>query len=206
MPAQRDPVAPFTTEVPWAALGLAVGPAAFISAWIVGGAQTPDYSAVYDAISRIAAVDAPQRVTMTAGFVVYGLAVSAGSIALRRSLLHRTWPLALINGAATIGVALTPLDRSDLVDTLHGVTAGTGYVSIALLQLASAAPLRASGRPRLAAAATAMGIATAACLVGTTVTDANGLFQRLGLTIGDVWLVATGIGLFRAVSERAACT
>jgi hypothetical protein len=34
--------------------------------------------------------------------------------------------------------------------------------------------------------------------VATTVSDANGLFQRLGLTVGDAWLIATGLALFRA--------
>jgi hypothetical protein len=41
------------------------------------------------------------------------------------------------------------------------------------------------------------------CLAATTVSDADGAFQRLGLTIGDVWLVATGLALFRAGRRRA---
>ena len=44
------------TRRPWAALGLVAGPAAFITGWVVGGARTPGYSPVNDAISRIAAV------------------------------------------------------------------------------------------------------------------------------------------------------
>jgi hypothetical protein len=37
--------------------------------------------------------------------------------------------------------------------------------------------------------------AIAASLALTVVVDANGLAQRLGLGIGDVWLAATGVAL-----------
>ena len=186
-----------------AALGLVVGPVAFVSAWVVGGAATPDYSPVDDAISRIAAQGAPNRWLMTAGFVVYGVALLVGSLALRRSPLRRGWAMAAVNGAATLAVALTPLEHSDLVDSLHGLSAGVGYVALAALPIACAPALRSLGHRRAAAASVAAGLATAACLVATTVIDANGLFQRLGLGIGDVWLIATGTWLYRRGTREA---
>ncbi|WP_421119388.1 DUF998 domain-containing protein [Aquihabitans daechungensis] len=186
------------TARPWSALGLVAGPAAFIGGWLVGGARTPDYSPVNDAISRIAAVGASERALMTAAFVTYGASVIVGSTALRTSPLRRCWSIAAVNGAATIAVAALPLEHSSTMDTWHGVAAGIGYVSITVLQLASAKPLRATGHDRAAALALAGGVTSGLCLVATTVTDANGFFQRLGLTVGDVWLVATGIALFRA--------
>lgn len=193
---------PLTTTRPWAALGLVAGPAAFIGGWVVGGSRTPGYSTVHDAISRIAAVGAPERDLMTAAFVAYGASVIVGSTALRTSPLRRVWLLAVVNGAATIAVAALPLEHSAAMDTWHGVAAGTGYVSIAALQLASAGPLRDTGHARAAALATVGGVVTGAALVATTVSDANGFWQRLGLTIGDVWLVATGLALFRAGRAR----
>jgi hypothetical protein len=133
---------------------------------------------------------------MTAGFVTYGVTVAAGSTALRGTVLHRTWPVVLVNGLATLAVAATPLEHSDLVDTLHGVAATTGYASIGLVPALGAGPLRRRGHRRLAAASVAMSAAIAASLAATPFVDANGLAQRLGLGIGDVWLIAAGVALF----------
>ncbi|MCU1370332.1 MAG: hypothetical protein JWO77_1526 [Ilumatobacteraceae bacterium] len=198
MGSGRGGVEALRTTRPWSALGLVAGPAAFIGGWVVGGGRTPDYSPINDAISRIAAVGAPDRDLMTAAFVAYGASVLVGSTALRTSPLRRVWPLAAVNGVATIAVAALPLEHSSSMDTWHGVAAGVGYVSIAALQLASAHPLRETGHDRAAALAVAGGLVTGAALVATTVSDANGLFQRLGLTVGDVWLIAAGLALFRA--------
>lgn len=198
MGSGRGAAQALSTTRPWSALGLVAGPAAFIGGWVVGGGRTPDYSPINDAISRIAAVGAPNRDLMTTAFVAYGASVIIGSTALRTSPLRRVWPLALVNGAATIAVAALPLEHSAAMDTWHGVAAGTGYVSIAALQLASAGPLRDTGHDRAASLAIAGGVVTGAALVATTVSDANGFWQRLGLTVGDVWLVATGLALFRA--------
>ncbi|WP_426572244.1 DUF998 domain-containing protein [Aquihabitans sp. McL0605] len=185
----------------WSALGLVIGPAAFIGGWVIGGARTPGYSPVDDAISRLAAVGAPERGLMTTAFVAYGAAVLVGSTALRASPLRRCWALAAVNGAATIAVAALPLEHSASMDTWHGVAAGVGYASITALPIVSAGPLRSLGYGRAADLAIAGGITSGACLVATTVSDANGFFQRLGLTVGDVWLVAAGFALFRAAAR-----
>ena len=189
---------PLATTRPWLALGLVAGPAAFISGWVIGGGGMSGYSPVDDAISRIAAVGAPNRELMTAAFVAYGAAVIAGSVALRSSPLRRCWTLAAVNGAATIAVAALPLEHSASMDTWHGVAAGIGYLSITALPIVSAGPLRDLGHERAATLAVVGGVTSGVCLVATTVSEANGFFQRFGLTVGDVWLVATGIALFRA--------
>lgn len=186
------------TERPGAALGLAVGPVAFVTAWAVGGARTPGYSPVSDAISRIAAVGAPERTTMTLGFVAYGIAVGVGATALRRSNLPRTWGLAAINAAATLAVAATPLERSDAVDRWHGVAAAVGYASITALPAVAAPTLRRLGARRAAVASVAIAATSAACLVATTLGPGKGALQRTGLLAGDVWLVAMGIALWRS--------
>ena len=185
-------------ERPWAALGLAAGPAAFVAAWSVGGTRTPGYSAVDDAISRLAAVGAPERTLMTAGFVVYGAAVLAGSVALRRSSLSAAALPAAVNALATLAVAATPLDRSATVDLLHGVAATTGYVSLALVPAVAAGPLARLGHRRAAGASWAVAGVAAACLALTATPAPTGLFQRLGLTTVDAWLVACGIALWPA--------
>ena len=176
------------------AAGLVAGPAAFVAAWVVGGARTPGYSYVHDAISRTAAAGAPQRHLMTAGFVAYAVGVGAGSLALRRALPGPAWAAAAVSALGTAGVALTPLDTSPAVDRAHGVTATVGYIGLAATPLLAAAPLRAAGRPRAAAASIAAGALIAAALAASALVDDQvGLAQRVGLTTGDLWLATAGI-------------
>lgn len=178
-------------------MGLIVGPVAFVGAWAVGGALVDGYSPVSDAISRLAAVGAPRRPLMTAGFVTYGVAVVVGARALASEGLRASAVALVVNGTATLAVAATPLDRSGLVDGLHAVAATVGYVSIAAVPALAAGTLRRRGHRRPAAASLAAAAVSATCLVATTATDANGLFQRLGLGAGDAWLVVAGVVLVR---------
>ena len=87
---------PFGSDRTWAAWGLVAGPVAFVSAWAVGGLRMPDYTPVYDAISRLAAVGSPERVLMSTGFVVYGVAVTVGGLAVRSSDIGRAWPAVVL--------------------------------------------------------------------------------------------------------------
>src|SRR4051794_31795517 len=109
-----------------------IGPAAFIGAWATGAAVTArDYSSVHDAISRLASVRADTRPLMTAGFVIFGVALPVYASALRRAIGGSAWITAAATGIATLAVAATPLDWNHTVDHLHGVVAGIGYVTIA---------------------------------------------------------------------------
>lgn len=181
---------------PWLVLGLAVGPVAFVAGWVAGGAAMPDgYSPVHDAISRIAAVGSPERTTMTAAFLAYGAAVAVGAVGLRGTVLRRCWPLALVNGLATVAVAATPLDRSSTVDLLHGLSATVGYLTITAIPLVAVGPLRRARFRRAAALSALAGALSGACLVLTASAEAKGLFQRVGLLSGDVWLVAAAVAL-----------
>jgi hypothetical membrane protein len=186
-----------------AALGLVVGPVAFVGAWAVAGAASAGYSPVDEAISRLAAVDAPQRTVMTLGFVTYGAALLAAVPVLRGSLIGRCWPAVAVNALATWAVAALPLDRSAGVDTAHGVAAAVGYASLAAAPALAAGPLVRSGR-RVAGVVSALtAIAIAASLALTVVVDANGLAQRSGLGIGDVWLATVGVALASGRLRRA---
>jgi hypothetical protein len=174
---------------------LVLGPAAFITAWVVAGARTPGYEPLSDAISRTAANGAPQRHVMTSGFLVYAVGSAVGSVALRRTLPGPAWIASAVNGAATVGVALTPLEHSSALDAAHAVTATTGYVSLALTPLLAARPLAEAGHRRAAVASVATGAIVGACLAATAFTEDSGLPQRLGLTTGDAWLIATGLAI-----------
>jgi hypothetical membrane protein len=182
---------------PRAAVGGIIGPAAFVTAWSIGGLAATHYSAVDDAISNLAEIGAPTRGLMTTGFVVFGVGVPLYSLALRESLPGWSWLTAAATGVATLGVAAAPLGRSAAGDTVHGLFAGAGYVTLALTPLLAAGPLRRGGRRVLARLSIVAGAAAAISLLATTVTDANGLFQRLGLTIVDVWIGATAVEILR---------
>jgi len=181
-----------------------LGPIAFIVAWLVAGARTPGYDPLSDAISRTAADGAPQRHVMEAGFVLYAAGSAAGAVALRRAVPGPAWIASAVNGAATLGVALTPLEHSSAMDTAHAVAATTGYVSLALTPLLAARPLADAGHRRAGAASVATGAVVAACLAATAVTDDPGLPQRLGLTTGDIWLIATGTAILAGWSAGPA--
>ena len=193
-----------TCDRPRFALGLAVGPVAFVSAWAIGGARTPGYDPLRDAISRIVAVGAPQRGLMTLGFLTYGAAVGVGSAALRRSNLPGTWGWAATNAAATVAVAALPLEHSDRIDLLHGVAATVGYASITVLPAVASRHLRRLGFPGAATASVIAAAISATCLAGTTLGPGKGALQRTGLLAGDVWLVAMGLALWRAGRDESA--
>lgn len=178
------------------ALGGLLGPAAFLGAWITGAFVTDvDYSPIDDPISRLAAVDAPTRPLMTAGFIGFGLGVSAFAVALRRRVPGPAWIAASTSAVATVLVAATPLDRSDTVDRLHGLFAGAGYIGLALTPLLAAPHLVRAGRRGLGLAGFGAGAVSAGALVLSLAGPPTGLFQRLGLTAGDVWIMSAAASM-----------
>lgn len=179
-----------------AALGGVLGPAAFIGAWAVGGATTAtEYSAVHDAISRLAAVGADTRPLMTGGFITFAVAVPVYATALRRTVSGVSWITAIITGAATLAIAAAPLDRSPTIDSWHAAFAGIGYVTLAATPLLAARPLRRSGHLALARFGVAAGSMSAVALALTTTGLPTGLLQRVGLTATDAWIVASAVAI-----------
>lgn len=176
------------------AIGGIAGPAAFIGAWAVGGLIKDGYDPVDTAISRLAAAGAETQPLMTAGFIGFGLGVPLFAQALRHAVPGKAWVAATVTGAATLGVAATPLEASELVDRLHFVAATTGYVSLALVPLLAARHL--PGRWPLVSRVA--GAVTAAALVAIPLSDStNGLAQRVGLTVTDAWIMAMAVRLLR---------
>ncbi len=177
-----------------AAIGGVIGPAVFVAAWSILGARTAGYSPTDDAISRLAASGASTQAAMTAGFVVFGTGLPLFGSALRVTLPGPAWALATATGLATLGVAAAPLDTA-AGDALHGVFAALGYATLAAVPLAAAGPLAAQGRRRWARWSVVTGVASAACLAATVLGPRHGLFQRAGLTIADVWVVASAVDM-----------
>ena len=172
------------------ALGGVVGPLTFVATWAIAGTTMPGYSAVDNAISDLAAVDASTRVAMTIGFVVFGLGVIAFGFALREALEGPAWIAAVATGGCALAVAATPLGGWS-GDAVHGAFAGLGYTAIVALPLLAYAPLVAGGRRAAAILSVLTGAVSAVCLVATTFGPAHGLWQRFGLTVADAWIVVT---------------
>jgi hypothetical membrane protein len=181
-------------------LGGVVGPAAFVGSWAICGAATAGYSAVDNAISDLAAVHASTQVAMTAGFVVDGLGLIAFGIALREALEGRAWMAAIATGGCTLGVAATPLGGWS-GDAVHATFAGLGYAAIVALPLLASTPFARTGRAGWARASVVAGTISAICLLASTFGPAHGLFQRLGLTLADAWIVATASALIATMKS-----
>jgi len=134
---------------------------------------------------------------MTGGFVAFGVCVPLYGLALRRFVPGPAWAAAVTTGLATLGVAAAPLDVSSRVDLVHGAFASVGYASLAVLPLLAAGPLQRAGQSGWARASRAAGIASGLALLATDAGSHHGLFQRLGLTIGDAWIVASAAAIAR---------
>lgn len=173
-----------------------IGPAAFVAAWGIGAVVNDrDLSVIDDAISQLAHVDTNTRWLMTAGLVTFGVGVGIAAAGLR-STIGRAAAFALaVTATSTLAVAALPLGVSDLVDRLHGVAAGIGYLALAAAPIAAARPLRRHGARTLARLGTIAAAVSATSLGASLVTDANGAFQRIGLTVVDVWIVTVAAGV-----------
>ena len=185
------------------AIGGLVGPAAFVGAWTTAGLRTRGYSPVSDAISDLAAIGASTRALMTTGFVVDGIGLTAFGLALRSALDGPAWIAAVITGVATLAVAAAPLGGG-LGDGAHATMAGLAYASISAAPLLSAGPFRRGGRPGWSRASVATSVISAGALVASTAGPAHGFWQRLGLTVGDAWIV--GIAMLILASRLPTAT
>jgi hypothetical protein len=172
-----------------------IGPCAFVAAWAVAGARAERYSPVDDAISRLAAHHAPTRVLMTLGFVCFGVGVPAFALAARDRIGAKAAVAGVLTGLATLGVAAAPLDVSDRVDLLHGAFATAGYVTLAALPTLARRTMHHNGHRRLAASAPFVTTVSAISLAATALGPAHGLFQRIGLTTTDAWVVAAALSV-----------
>jgi hypothetical membrane protein len=188
-----------------AALGGVVGPAAFIGGWTIGNVVTSRaYSPVHDAISRLAELGADTRPLMTTGFIGFGIGLPIYAYALRRTVAGTAWMTAAMTGVATLAVAASPLARSARFDTWHAAFATIGYVSLAATPLLAARHLRRDGHRGLARFGVLAGAVSAVALALTATGLPTGLFERIGLTTADAWIVTSAltIATARSASHR----
>lgn len=183
------------------AWGGVVGPTGFVAAWATAGALAKGYSPVQESISRLAAVRAPTQRLMTAGFVCFGVAVPAYGVALRDSLEGRAWLAATVSGFATLGAGAFALDRSSAIDRVHYGLAVVGSSSLALTPILASQSLSARGYGRAGAASRLVGVLSGACLAAPAFFPAEGLLQRIGLTLAEGWLAASAVAIVSGSME-----
>src|SRR5207302_10759594 len=114
------------------AVGGVVGPAIFVSAWVVLGTRRSGYSPMNDPISRLAAVGMSTRVAMTLGIVALAVGLVAYAHALHGRVPGAIAPVAALSAAATLVVAIFPLG-SALGDRPHAAAAAAAYATLAAL-------------------------------------------------------------------------
>lgn len=179
------------------------GPVAFVGAWVVGGLLKDGYSPVTDTISRLAERGASTRPLMTAGFVGFGVLMTAYAGELGRALESPGVRAAVTASAVgTLAVAAFPVtaEGGTFGDNAHYLAAGAAYVANVVAPLVAARHL---DTPRARLASYAMSGAIAAALIGSLrADDVTGLLQRTGLTLYDAWAIASALRLL--ASRRSA--
>jgi hypothetical membrane protein len=184
-----------------AALGGVVGPVVFIMTWAMASVMLRGYSMSDDAISELAAVGADTRALMTGGFVAFALCVVPYAVALRQDLGGAAWISAAGTGVATLVVAAIPLGQSTTADHCHGVVAVLGYFSLAVTPLLAVRPLLDRGSRAAASLSIVTAAVSATGLLLSDITPLTGLFQRIGLTAGQIWIASSALAMLAGRSQ-----
>lgn len=201
--------APHPWAAPIAVAGVA-GVLAYIGTWISGGILWDGYDPTRQAISELFAIGAPAgaRVPLSLGLALSGLGLAAFGWAMHVGLPGRNPAgpvLAAVSGIMTVAVVFFPCTAecpgagSSFTDTMHVVTAGTGYVALMLAPLATGWRVR-DDLPGLARASWLLGGAALGLFLARTVGFApeySGLQQRVFNTIADAWYVVAAVVIVR---------
>lgn len=171
----------------------------FAATWGVVGALTPRYDEVQEPISRLAQTHAPYRPVMVVALLAVGLVLPVWGWVLARELhLPALRVVATTSGTGVVGLTLVPLDEDEAVHSLFGLAV---YVSFSLLPLLGCRAVRSV---RVRHGSRLLGVLTALAFALSVQGVCTGLFQRLGLTAVQVWLVGLGHhGLRRDLSTAA---
>ncbi len=211
MVAERTPGDPTPRRsVAVAAVTGVAGVLAYVGAWAVGGVVWDSYDPVRQAISELFAIGAPAatRAPLVVGLVLSGVGLVAFGWAMDVGLpgRGRLGPgLAVLSGVMTAAIVAFPCTAgcpgygTTFTDSMHVITAGTGYVALMLAPLAVAWRVRDHLR-WLAVAGVVLGGGALVLFVVRTAgfgTSATGLEQRVFNTTADAWYVLAAIALVR---------
>jgi hypothetical membrane protein len=176
---------------PAAAVAGILGPSTFLVTWAWLGRRGPHYDPRKDPISRLAAMGTETRPAMNRAFLVRALGVTLWGTAggQSRSLGAAT----IISGCSSAGLAALPLGAPG-GDLPHVMAAAVAYAALVAAPAIHAAESIRSGQNGWAmASATSAGTTAVALSLSLAWPGRQGLFQRIGITSGDAWLVARAL-------------
>lgn len=185
----------------WALASAIAAPVAMIGGWTLAAARQPSFDPVQETISALAASTATEPWIMTAGLAITGVAHVVTAAGLR-PVPRRARVLHAVGGAATLAVALLPVDSAPQA---HGIAAGIGFGALALW-------------PALAGRRGTTGILKPVVTVGASVVlvgllgwfvvelqdggDLTGLTERAVAGAQAVWPLVVVVALRRARQPR----
>lgn len=173
-----------------------IGPVAFIACWVAGSIILKDYSPIQDPISRLAEPGVETRRLMTVGLVVFGIGMLVYAASLYRAFTGWSWTAAIIAGGATFGVIFFPLKNGESTP-LHAAFAALGYIALICI-VAFAIPMFVHDHRTAWVVFSAIVVVVSAVNLGITGFGfMHGLFQRVGLTTLDVWIILSAIQIQR---------
>jgi hypothetical protein len=221
--AARDPTRPGPRTRVLLCLGV-VGPAVFVTVFLVEGATRPGYDPWSQPVSALALGSRGWR--QRASFLVSGVAISGSAVGLRGSQPPSTSGPRLVAacGVGLIGAALATTDpvrgydpdlRFGAVTTegvLHQAAAVPVFIGLPAAALVYGRAFARSGDWRSAAGSVAVGLGMplGAAAFGQGFSAANaspartrsvrlaGLFQRLTIALGWSWIAAISVRAMRA--------
>lgn len=186
----------------WALASAIAAPVAMIGGWTIAAARQPSFDPVQETISALAASTATDPWIMTTGLAVTGVAHVVTAVGLR-PVPRRARVLHAIGGAATLAVALLPVDTAARA---HGIAAGIGFGALALWP-ALAGRRGATGilRPAVAVGASAVLVGLLGWFVVELAGDGDltGLSERAVAGAQAVWPLVVVVALRRATRGAA---
>jgi hypothetical membrane protein len=194
--------------VPWWGRRSATGaPVLLIGGWTEAAArQRGGFDPVVETISTLAARGATDRWIMTAALTGLGVCHIITALALRPAATVGRIMLAC-GGLATVLVAAFPLPADDSGSTVHAVSAGAGFLTLALwpaLAVRRSARAPAVLRPQVAVPAAAVLAGLVAWFGAELAPDRGhvGLSERAAAGAQAFWPLATAVLARRAAAKR----
>ena len=191
----------------WGLLSATAAPVLLIGGWTVAAArQRGGFDPVVETISALAARGATDRWIMTAALTGLGVSHIVTALALRPAATAGRIVLAC-GGLATVLVAAFPLPADDSGSTAHAVSAGAGFLTLALwpaLAVRRSARAPAVVRPQVAvpAAAVLVGVVTWFGIELSADRGYVGLSERAAAGAQAIWPLATVVLARRELAKR----
>ncbi len=177
----------------------AAGVVVLTAAWVVAGLLTDGFDPVRQSISQLQREGTATGTVMTAALVAFAAGTLLVSPVLGRRVSRPVQAALLLIGLATLGAAISPLGevRGGAQDAVHLTFGATGYLSLSLLPLLAGWALRRRSTVG-SVGSYALGVVTAACLLGTVPADAvSGALQRAGFLAGHLWVLLACLVVLR---------